>query len=82
MAGPLTSAEPVPELDEAQLVGVAEVMSAAGEPAAAPLKARLIAGGRSNLAFLLSDGVERWVLRTPRGTAGRPPRTTSRESTA
>lgn len=30
-----------------------------------PLSAELIAGGRSNLTYLLTDGRERWVLRRP-----------------
>ncbi len=30
-----------------------------------PLSAQLIAGGRSNLTYLLTDGQQRWVLRRP-----------------
>lgn len=30
-----------------------------------PLSAELVAGGRSNLTYLLTDGRERWVLRRP-----------------
>ncbi len=30
-----------------------------------PLSAELVAGGRSNLTYVLSDGVSRWVLRRP-----------------
>ena len=30
-----------------------------------PLTAELIAGGRSNLTYLLTDGRTRWVLRRP-----------------
>ncbi len=30
-----------------------------------PLRAELVAGGRSNLTYVLSDGRERWVLRRP-----------------
>ena len=30
-----------------------------------PLSAQLVAGGRSNLTYLLTDGHERWVLRRP-----------------
>lgn len=30
-----------------------------------PLSAQLVAGGRSNLTYVLSDGVSRWVLRRP-----------------
>ncbi|EXG79340.1 phosphotransferase family protein [Cryptosporangium arvum] len=32
---------------------------------AGPLSVELVAGGRSNLTYLLSDGVGRWVLRRP-----------------
>ncbi|MGW1082357.1 phosphotransferase family protein [Kitasatospora sp. NPDC002522] len=34
-------------------------------PTAGPLRARLFEGGRSNLTYLLDDGVSRWVLRRP-----------------
>ena len=30
-----------------------------------PLSATLLAGGRSNLTYLLTDGRHRWVLRRP-----------------
>jgi aminoglycoside phosphotransferase (APT) family kinase protein len=30
-----------------------------------PLRASLVAGGRSNLTYLVTDGVSRWVLRRP-----------------
>lgn len=33
--------------------------------AAGPLSAELIAGGRSNLTYALTDGIGRWVLRRP-----------------
>src|SRR5690348_7501882 len=32
---------------------------------AGPLSARLIAGGKSNLTYTVSDGGSRWVLRRP-----------------
>ena len=32
---------------------------------AGPLTAELVAGGRSNLTYVLSDGTSRWVLRRP-----------------
>jgi aminoglycoside phosphotransferase (APT) family kinase protein len=32
---------------------------------AGPLSAELVAGGRSNLTYVLSDGTSRWVLRRP-----------------
>lgn len=36
-----------------------------GVPVAGPLTAELVAGGRSNLTYRLSDGVSRWVFRRP-----------------
>jgi len=30
-----------------------------------PLHAELLAGGRSNLTYLVTDGISRWVLRRP-----------------
>jgi len=62
----------VTELNPAELVGVADAMSAAGADVAGPLRASLIAGGRSNLTFRLDDGVSSWVLRMP-PRAGRTP---------
>lgn len=60
------------ELTADELQAVARVLTDAGVALAGPLEARLIAGGRSNLTFRLSDGSGRWVLRTaPR--AGRTP---------
>lgn len=60
------------ELTEAELAGVAQAMAAVGAEPAGPLTSSLIAGGRSNLTFRLTDGQDRWVLRTaPR--AGRTP---------
>lgn len=55
-----------------ELVGIAEVMTAAGTRPAGPLSARVIAGGRSNLTYELADGQHRWVMRTP-PRAGRTP---------
>ncbi|WP_228942495.1 phosphotransferase family protein [Nocardioides sp. Leaf374] len=55
-----------------ELVAVAAVMTEAGEPPAAPLRARLVSGGRSNLTVRLDDGEAAWVLRTP-PRAGRTP---------
>ena len=60
------------ELTETELFAVAAVLTEAGVGLAGPLEASLIAGGRSNLTFKLSDGVSRWVLRTP-PRAGRTP---------
>jgi aminoglycoside phosphotransferase (APT) family kinase protein len=62
----------VAELTEADLSAVAAVLTDAGVGLAGPLESSLIAGGRSNLTFRLSDGVSRWVLRTP-PRAGRTP---------
>ncbi|WP_435769653.1 phosphotransferase family protein [Nocardioides sp. SYSU DS0651] len=53
------------ELSADELRVVAERMSAAGVPVAGPLMASPIAGGRSNLTYVVSDGASRWVLRTP-----------------
>ncbi|WP_406034289.1 phosphotransferase family protein [Nocardioides sp. NBC_00163] len=36
-----------------------------GVPVAGPLTAELVAGGRSNLTYRLTDGVSRWVFRRP-----------------
>lgn len=60
------------ELTDSELGGVAAVMSDAGAELVGPLEASLIAGGRSNLTFGLTDGTHRWVLRTP-PRAGRTP---------
>jgi len=59
-------------LSPAELEAVAEQLAGAGDPVAGPLSADLIAGGRSNLTFRLTDGASRWVLRTP-PRAGRTP---------
>jgi aminoglycoside phosphotransferase (APT) family kinase protein len=40
-------------------------MDAAGVPRHGDLSAELLSGGRSNLTFLICDGVSRWVLRRP-----------------
>jgi aminoglycoside phosphotransferase (APT) family kinase protein len=60
------------QLSASELAGVAAVMTRAGVEPAGPLESTLIAGGRSNLTFRLSDGVGAWVLRTP-PRAGRTP---------
>ncbi|HEU5037965.1 MAG TPA: phosphotransferase family protein [Nocardioides sp.] len=60
------------ELTATELDAVAGVLAGAGVDLAGPLESRLIAGGRSNLTFKITDGAGRWVLRTaPR--AGRTP---------
>jgi aminoglycoside phosphotransferase (APT) family kinase protein len=62
----------VAELTTTELAAVAAVLSDAGADVTGALEASLIAGGRSNLTFKLSDGTTRWVLRTP-PRAGRTP---------
>ncbi len=60
------------ELTTTELEAVAVALVDAGARVAGPLTSTLIAGGRSNLTFRLTDGASRWVLRTaPR--AGRTP---------
>jgi aminoglycoside phosphotransferase (APT) family kinase protein len=53
------------ELSSADRSAIASVMEAAGITLAGPLQAGLIAGGRSNLTFRLTDGERSWVLRMP-----------------
>jgi aminoglycoside phosphotransferase (APT) family kinase protein len=52
-------------LSPEELAALAVWLSEAGVTLAGPLQARLIAGGRSNLTYELSDSASRWVLRTP-----------------
>ena len=52
-------------LTAAELAAVADRMGHAGVELAGPLDAVLIAGGRSNLTYAITDGRSRWVLRTP-----------------
>lgn len=52
-------------LSPAELDLIAGVMVRAGAGPRGPLTASLIAGGKSNLTFRLTDGVSAWVLRTP-----------------
>lgn len=52
-------------LTPAQLEAVARLMAEAGAATVGPLEAALIAGGRSNLTYAITDGARRWVLRTP-----------------
>jgi len=59
-------------LTVAELAAIAQVMKRVGAGVQGPLLASLIAGGKSNLTFKLSDGVSSWVLRTPPRT-GRTP---------
>lgn len=55
-----------------ELAAVADAMTGAGVAPAAPLAARALKGGRSNLTFVLTDGQASWVLRMP-PRAGRTP---------
>lgn len=53
------------ELPGLDLDALTEFLPARGIALAGPLRARLFAGGRSNLTYELGDGVSRWVLRRP-----------------
>ncbi|GAA4102657.1 phosphotransferase family protein [Nocardioides kongjuensis] len=53
------------ELTAAELAAVADRLDLAGVSTAGPLTSDLIAGGRSNLTYAITDGRTRWVLRTP-----------------
>lgn len=55
-----------------EVAAVDRVLRDSGVEPVGPLQADLIAGGRSNLTFRLSDGESRWVLRMP-PRAGRTP---------
>jgi aminoglycoside phosphotransferase (APT) family kinase protein len=52
------------ELPDHALAAVRDLL-AAHVPDVGPLRASLIAGGRSNLTYALTDGTHRWVLRRP-----------------
>jgi aminoglycoside phosphotransferase (APT) family kinase protein len=53
-------------VDEAlTLSALALHLDRAGVPRQGPLRAEMIAGGRSNLTFLVFDDVSTWVLRRP-----------------
>ena len=54
-----------PALTQTELALIAERLVSAGEAVHAPLQAGLIAGGRSNLTYRLTDGITTWVMRTP-----------------
>lgn len=54
-----------PGLSADELAGLQDYLAGAGERVAGDLTSSLIAGGRSNLTYLLTDGVRRWVLRRP-----------------
>ena len=59
-------------LTPVEIAAVEGVLREAGVKPVGPLQADLIAGGRSNLTFRLTDGESRWVLRMP-PRAGRTP---------
>jgi aminoglycoside phosphotransferase (APT) family kinase protein len=59
-------------LSSEELTSLATFLRGQGVDVAAPLRASLIAGGRSNVTIRLEDGVSRWVLRMP-PRAGRTP---------
>jgi aminoglycoside phosphotransferase (APT) family kinase protein len=53
------------ELSPDELQRLAIAITACGEPVCGTLASSVIAGGRSNLTYLLQDERSRWVLRTP-----------------
>ncbi len=53
------------DLDGLDLAPLDRHLRDAGIPRSGRLRAELVAGGRSNLTFLVSDDVSRWVLRRP-----------------
>lgn len=59
-------------LSAVDLTTIATAITGAGEEVVGPLEQKLIAGGRSNLTYLLTDGTTKWVMRTP-PRAGRTP---------
>ena len=52
------------ELSAAELAAVRDLLRA-HVPGVGPLRASLIAGGKSNLTYALTDGTHEWVLRRP-----------------
>ena len=50
--------------------------------AGSDLSATMIAGGKSNLTYVVTDGTQEWVVRRPPLATCSPPRTTCRASTA
>lgn len=59
-------------LTAGDLLGIASKMLADGVELAGPLSSRILAGGRSNLTYRLTDGLSEWILRTP-PRSGRTP---------
>ncbi|KQW45007.1 acyl-CoA dehydrogenase [Nocardioides sp. Root1257] len=68
----MTTVSSAPHLSVVELGGIARAMRAEGVPLGGDLRATLIARGRSNLTFSLTDGMRTWVLRMPPRT-GRTP---------
>jgi aminoglycoside phosphotransferase (APT) family kinase protein len=64
MASP-RPADPVGALPGLDLGALARHLAATGVPTAGRLRGSLLAGGRSNLTYLVTDGAHRWVLRRP-----------------
>jgi aminoglycoside phosphotransferase (APT) family kinase protein len=58
-------AEPDPGIPSGGLARLGELLAAAGEPIAGPLRATLLTGGRSNLTYRIDDGTSAWALRRP-----------------
>lgn len=54
-----------PALDDQDLARLENVLEETGADLVGSLSAELIAGGRSNLTYRLTDGAASWVLRTP-----------------
>jgi aminoglycoside phosphotransferase (APT) family kinase protein len=53
------------EPDGLDLAALGAYLSRGGLESAGPLSAELISGGRSNLTYLVTDGVSNWVMRRP-----------------
>lgn len=77
MSGEHTDA--LPGLD---LVGLRAYLDAAVPGlVSGPLEGRVVAGGKSNLTYVVTDGAGSWVVRAPRWATCWPPRTTCPAST-
>ncbi|HYZ54582.1 MAG TPA: phosphotransferase family protein [Streptosporangiaceae bacterium] len=56
---------PAAALPGLDLAALGNHLHAAGIAIGGPLRGHLLAGGRSNLTYLVTDGTHRWVLRRP-----------------